>query len=114
MNTAIVFGIIGLVAIGGIIGGVIYSNSKKKLPGENEIIPCKEDKTRDIDVNEEDTFTNDYQAQKAEAFEKIAERHKEAQELLKESVNKVFGETEVHETKNDPIKKKIFDDLNNL
>lgn len=51
---------------------------------------------------------------KMEAAEKISERHEEAKKMVKDSVDRIFGDSEITATKNEDAKKKIFNELDNI
>lgn len=51
---------------------------------------------------------------KSDAAEKMNERHREAEKIIKESVRNIFGDAEAGETKNEDIKKKLFEDIDSM
>ena len=51
---------------------------------------------------------------KQKSFEAMQERHEQAQDVVRESVNAILDENLPETTKNDDIKKKLFEDIYNL
>lgn len=51
---------------------------------------------------------------KDDVAKKMSKRHQEAEKIVKESVENIFGEVEVGGTKNETTKKKMFEDLDNI
>ena len=106
LNT--VLGIIGAVVV---IAGIVYLVVRKQTQNNSDEV-AEEERYTDypLKMKSEESFED----VKNEAASKIKERHDEAQQITKESVDNIFGEKEVGETKNEDAKKKIFNDLDNI
>jgi len=117
MNYKIVLGIVGVFIV---IGGIIYfasrdNSEKTSEPKSNR----KNDEKKSTDIVERENTSEDKEATnlndvKSNAAEKMSERHEEAKKIMKESVDSIFGEAEVGETKNKEAKNKMFENLDNI
>jgi poly(A) polymerase Pap1 len=106
LNT--VLGIIGAVLV---IAGIAYFVIRKQT--QNNSGDEKENR-RYTDYPSQMKSEESFEDVKNEAVSKMKERHDEAQQIMKDSVDNIFGEKEVGETKNEEAKKKIFSDLDNI
>lgn len=111
--------VLGILVAAGAAAGLLYFVMKTRQTEEEA--PHKEDEKLDhtLDIaeyrNGGDETAKDLGHIKTESAEKIKERHEEAESVIRESVDNIFGEdTSGRETKNESVKKKIFDDIDNI
>lgn len=108
MKLNMVLGIIGAVVV---IAGIIYLVIRKQTQNNSD---DKKEERRYTDFHSKMKSEESFEDVKNEVASKIKERHDEAQQIMKESVDNIFGENEVGETKNEDAKKKMFSDLDNI
>lgn len=117
MNLKVVLGIVGVAIV---IGGVICFVSKEKVNRGSKGTSTYEDNTKestDIAKTTEVQMTDEVETLKGakeETAEKMKNRHEEAEKIVRESVDNIFGDLEGGETKNEAVKKKMFADLDNM
>ncbi len=115
MHYKVVWGII-VVAI---IGIFYFKNKDKENKDTNVNLGCNEDSKETTNIIShtkapESDDTLEFNDVKANVAKKMGKQHEEAEKIIKESVENVFGDVEVGEIKNETTKKKMFGDLNNI
>ena len=116
MNMKTVLGIIGAALV---IGGVIYLVKKfvvdNKVDAGNDEKASTTEKAHEIvrsqGASEAESNLN---AEKADAAERISERHEEAKQVMKDAVNTIYDDFQPESTKNDEAFKKMSEELDNL
>ena len=107
MSMKYVLGIIGTaVVVGGLLCLMKKYNDNKRI---NDSSNMKSNEIKSIKDDEEKMIVD-----KASSSERISDRHKEANNIMRKSVDSIFEDSNPEVTKNDEIKKKISDDLDNL
>jgi hypothetical protein len=115
MKYNVVFGILGVAVI---LGGIIYftknKNANKTTEDSNHDVEKKS-----TDIVEQKTTTNNEDENnlgcvKADVVQTIKKQHEEAHTVIKESVDNIFNVGEASETKNEEVKKKMFEELDNI
>lgn len=114
MNYKVVLGIIGAVIV---VGGIIYFVTRDESNKSSEESERDEKKSTDAATYRSSTEHEDQSALnkvKASAAETMRERHEEAQREMRKSVDNIFNGAGSEETENEEIKKKMFEDLDNI
>lgn len=114
MNYKMVLGILGAAIV---VGGIIYFVTRDESNKSSEESERDEKKSTDAVTHTSATEHEDQSALnkvKADAAETMRERHEEAQREMRKSVDNIFNGAGSEETKNEEIKKKMFDDLGNI
>ena len=114
MNYKVVLGILGAAIV---IGGIIYFVTRDKSIKSSEKSERDEKKSTNTVTHTsvtEDEDQSDLNNVKADAAETMRERHEEAQREMRKSVDNIFNGAGSEETKNEVVKKKIFEDLDNI
>lgn len=114
MNYKVVLGILGAAIV---VGGIIYFVTRDESIKSSEESEHDEKKSIDAVIHTsvtEDEDQSDLNNVKTDAAETMRERHEEAEREMRKSVDNIFNGAGSEETKNEEVKKKMFEDLNNI
>lgn len=102
------------------LGVFLFLNRKKKnkdnsdIPNDNNLGEESSDKNVSImNFNESDTYEESLKNEKASAVETMHDRHKQASSVIKDTVDIIYSNTEIHEDEDHDLDQ-LSDELDKL